>query len=206
MKKGEEKKNEALEKKNFIFIALLAIIFVIIFSYFVSQSETFKKPVIEVPRNMSGYEEFTKNLFYADSLSIVENLTDVPENLRYVVINCGSGLAKSWGDIGKNISKLYIYVINGNECYYSYPTMVNVTGKLYELRNLSECKYTTPYFYISYGSSFSIFSKDNAIIYVDENYKGECFFQIKNESMLMSGTNKTNETNLNEKNETNKTK
>jgi hypothetical protein len=190
-KAGGEDKISRLEQKNFIIVAVLAIVFVIIFSYFVSQSETFKKPVIEVPRNMSGYEEFTKTLFYADSLSIVENLTDVPENLRYVVMNCGTGLAKSWTEIGKNISKLYIYVINGNECYFSYPTMVNVTGKLYEVRNISECNYSSPYFYISYGSSFSIFSKNNAIIYVDENYKGGCFFKITNETM----TNKINETN-----------
>jgi hypothetical protein len=179
--KGKGKAEEIIEQKNFIIVALLVIAFIFIFAYFISSSETFKKSEIKLSQN-SEYEEFKKVLLASDSLTIIENLTDVPESRRYLVINCGTGLARSWGSIGKNISKLSIYVINGNECYYSYPTMINVTGKLYELRNLSECRYSSPYFYISYGQPSSVFTNDSATIYVDESYGGECFFALANES------------------------
>lgn len=136
---------------------------------------------LTAPRNLSGLEEFTATLSAAESLAIVQDVTGTTANQSQIVFSCGAGLAGSWGRLGRNISNLHIYIIDGESCLYSTPVMVNVTGQLYTEKSTSECMGTysaLPRFHVSYGPSFSMFTNTTATIYVDENFKGECKFSI----------------------------
>ncbi|MEM2174738.1 MAG: hypothetical protein QXI58_03850 [Candidatus Micrarchaeia archaeon] len=163
------------EFKNIIFVSILVIFFLIFFSYYVSKSETFKKPEIKAPRNMSGYEEFTDNLYYSDSVAVVMDVRGTGE-YNYVVMNCGLGLIQSLGEVGKNITKINVFFIDETNCYYVIPSVKNETLRHEECAKIYE---NMTYFYIKYGPSFSIFTKNSSTIYVDENYAGNCSVFIR---------------------------
>jgi hypothetical protein len=139
---------------------------------------------LTAPRNLTGFEQFKIALESTDTLAIVQDVTDLTANQSRIVFTCGAALAGSWGGLGRNISNLHMYVIEGDSCLYSSPTFVNETGKLYDERTRAQCvaEYTkVPYFYIKYGPSFSVFTNTTATIYIDENFKGRCAFGVSEE-------------------------
>lgn len=136
---------------------------------------------ITAPRNLSGLEEFTATLRQTSTLAIVQDVTGTTGNQSQIVFTCGAGLAGSWGRLGRNISNLHIYIIDGEQCLYSNPIFVNTTGQLYSENTTADCiaKYTEmPFFYVQYGPSFSMFTNTTATVYVDESFKGECSFKL----------------------------
>jgi hypothetical protein len=136
---------------------------------------------LKAPRNMTGLEEFKLTLQKTGEIAVVQNFTGISGNQSQSVAMCAAGLAGSWGEIGGELSKLHIYAIEEGRCLYSTPILVNATGKLYVEKTIDQCvsEYKNmPYFYVSYGPSFSIFTSTSAEIYVDETFKGDCIFGI----------------------------
>lgn len=164
--------------KKIAIVSIAIFFFVLLFLFLTAKKEKFKLPINF--SNFTALPDFEKTLFETEEIAIVMNATDLPsERARYVYM-CGAGLAGSWGKEGKNISKLYNYVIDGENCILGIPG-----ANLTQMKNTSECimEYAqVPYFYIAYGPSFSIFTKTTATVFIDESWEGECSYYFQTSS------------------------
>jgi len=186
MGKKTKVKKEDKEISIYIFAALF-LLFIVLF-YIVqpsteplgmSENKTKENEFI-APRNMTGIDEFAETLIHTEKLAIVMNVTGITmEQARYVY-TCGAGLAGSWGKAGRNITNLYIYVIEGENCTTSKPGETDVNATI--VKPTQECIEEfekIPRFYIRYGPSYSTFTNETASIFVDETFEFECSFELK---------------------------
>ena len=193
--KGAKKNSEAPRKtrvsKDMMFLAFaLFVVFIVLFWVFSTS-----KPIdgntsdSDSTINYTGnVQEFSESLYNAESISIVANVTGLAASSSQYVYACGAGLAGSWGKLGKNISMLSIYVIEGDSCTYSSPSLTEsqVSNDTF-VKTSSECMEEIESFnadpghvtfYIQYGASYSIFKISTAFIFVDESFTDECSFRI----------------------------
>lgn len=195
-----EKKISASEKsernrRDLLFLGFaLFVVFLVLF--WILQNSP--KPTVQtLPTKKSNIEDFKVSLLNAESMLIVENVTDLTSgNARYVYA-CGAGLAGSWGKIGKNISSLYIYVIDGNECTFSSPSITNnelsnestVTTTEECMNRIAEMQKNdlAVTFEIRYGPLYSIYETNKAYLFVNEDFTEECSFRLS-ESSTVIGT------------------
>ena len=189
--KSPEAPRKTRVTKDMMFLAFaLFVVFIVLFWVFSTS-----KPIDGSnggPDNTINYtgnmQEFSESLYNAESVSIVANVTGLEASSSQYVYACGAGLAGSWGKLGKNISMLSIYVIEGDSCTYSSPSLTEsqVSNDTF-VKTSSECVAeiesanldpTHVTFYIKYGASYSIFNTKTAFIFVDESFADECSFRI----------------------------
>jgi len=137
--------------------------------------------------NMSGnIQAFQASLLGSDEMGIMMNVTGLDTNRSRYVYACGAGLAGSWGKLGKNVSNLHIYVIEGDNCTSSSPVVAEGSlSNATESRTSSECAAESAgmvSFDIRYGPGYSIFTDRTAYIFVDENFDQECSFRTSGSS------------------------
>ena len=125
-------------------------------------------------------EAFLANLIESESLAIVMTITGTTADQAALIYNCGVGFSGSWGSMGKNISNLDLYVINGDVCTYSTPRQTNGTNKSVELTT-DTC--TADYadstrFDIRFGPSSTIFTNRSAFVLIDQQFGADCSFGI----------------------------
>jgi hypothetical protein len=217
---AQDKKDNNAEKGRtpeipIVYVAAFFIIFIALFYFIVQGGIT--PPVTSTQnqsqgQNMSGdINSFRDSLMAADSMGVVMNVTDINSSTAKYVYACGAGLSGSWGKLGKNISNLYIYVIDGDSCTSSRPIMTegNVSNAT-ESKTSAECAAENRdrvAFDIRYGPGYSIFTERTAYIFVDETFVDECSFQLsgqENQPVLTGGnitdtvniTRTTNSTNV----------
>ena len=120
-----------------------------------------------------SFDEFKQLINSQERFSVVM-YTQGPEYKNRAVINCAIGIAGSLGRLGKAVSN---YGIENNYCLWQEPEKS-------ELRNTSigECSgefEKNYYFKIMYGSNSTKFYSKKTVIYVNENFTGECSFSAK---------------------------
>ena len=181
----EEKEKEKKGKREKKFILSLILILALIISFFgiylFSKSkeervQTTNQTISETNKtNQTNeikfeLEKFLDNLKEAESLAIVENLTKCNQNEKVLIMTCGVGLAQGWGESGKNISKLWIYVIeNGNCSYGSVGEIENNTADFcYEMYK------DDVMFYLTCGPSSTIFEEKKANVLIDKSFEKKC--------------------------------
>ncbi len=189
--KDQEASRKTRVTKDMMFLAFaLFVVFIVLFWVF-STSKPISSDIGKSDNaiNYTGnVQEFSETLYNAESISIVANVTDLDASNSQYVYACGAGLAGSWGKLGKNISMLSVYVIEGDSCTYSSPSLnESQVSNETSVKTASECiaeiesanlnpAHVT--FYIRYGASYSIFSVNTAFIFVDESFTDECSFRI----------------------------
>jgi len=125
-------------------------------------------------------EVFLVNLIESDNLAIVMTVTDTTDSQAALIYNCGVGFSGSWGSMGKNISNLDLYVIEGDKCTYSTPSQRNLANESTVFTS-DEC--TAAYadstrFDIRFGPSSTIFTNRSAFVLIDERFGADCSFGI----------------------------
>jgi len=193
--KRNETKEEAPRKmritKDMLFLAFaLFVIFIVLFWVF-STSQPFvpaKNDSTSTINYTGNVDQFSQSLLNAESMAIVANVTGLTTNDSRYVYACSAGLAGSWGKLGKNISELSIYVIDGDECTFSSPSMsesqisnqstVRTTKECVDELNLASLKPTQVSFQVQFGSLYTIFSTKTAYIFVNSQFTDECSFRI----------------------------
>jgi len=174
--------------KDMLFLTFAFLIILIVLFYIIS---TVPQPINiknQTSKKFTGsLQEFTESLQNSEKLVIVENVSDITsENARYIYA-CGAGLAGSWGKIGKNISNLYVYVIEGESCLYSNPKLTDNQIDSEIQKTAVQCENEIAdfendplavLFYINYGPSITRFSTKSALIFVDKDFTGECSFRF----------------------------
>ncbi|MEM2974033.1 MAG: hypothetical protein QW112_00170 [Candidatus Micrarchaeia archaeon] len=123
-------------------------------------------------------DSFFRTISRSDNFSIVMDITGLNPEETQAVIACGIGVARSWGEIGKNVSLMSNYIVYGNECIRGIPG-ANDTETI-EYRKCEAIFNSTPYVYITYGHPASYFLNWSWGIIVDQEYvrKSECGFKI----------------------------
>ena len=176
------KKDEAVEIPLYVVVAMF-IVFVVLF-YYVQSGGISATPSFNQTQglNMSGnIEGFQASLLASDEMGIVMDVVGLDSNHSRYVYACGAGLAGSWGKLGKDVSKLHIYVMDDSGCTYSNPLMSEGTvSNATESRTAAECMADSASkvsFEVKYGPGYSIFTDRRAYIFVDENFEEECSFR-----------------------------
>jgi len=176
------KKDEAVEIPLYI-VAAMFVVFVVLF-YYVQSGGISPTPSFNQTQgpNMSGnIEGFQSSLLASDEMGIVMDVVGLEPNHSRYVYACGAGLAGSWGKLGKDVSRLHIYVIDDSGCTYSNPLMSSGSvSNATESRTSIECMAESSNkvsFEIKYGPGYSIFTDRRAYIFVDENFMEECSFR-----------------------------
>lgn len=183
----------ANDKKSEVPLAVVALAFIILivlvyflWSNFLSPTPSGFSKVASIPsqqgQNMSGnIQTFLVSLNASDDLSILMNVIGLDTNHSQYVYACGAGFAGSWGQIGKNISNLRIYVVDGDNCTFGGPVVKGSSlSNTTESEPASACASAaakTVSFFIAYGPSYSIFTDTAAYIFVNENFTSGCSFQ-----------------------------
>lgn len=121
--------------------------------------------------------QFFATLSVSNNFSVVMDLTNAASENAQAVIICGTGMAQSWGALGKNVTYMRSYVIKDNLCTTGVPG-INETREITPAECESEYL-QGPYTYISYGPSASYFSNSSWKIVVDNEYikNSECGFK-----------------------------
>ncbi|VVB74104.1 Uncharacterised protein [uncultured archaeon] len=169
-------------------VAAMFVVFVVLFYYVQSGGISTPPSSNSTPgQNLSGnIEGFQSSLLASDEMAIVMNVTGLESNYSRYVYACGAGLAGSWGKLGKNVSNLHIYVLEGDACTYSNPLMsANTVSNETESRTSADCMAESSAkvaFEIRYGPGYSIFTDRRAYIFVDENFEEECSFRTSDSS------------------------
>lgn len=198
----KQAKKESPVSKKLIFWSLVVLIVAVVVGYYfiklkpVPPSQNFTNIT-----NQGNIEDFRQSLIESRNLSVVMNITDAPVDKYFYVIRCGVNYAQSWGSVlreGFNeslIGHLNNYIVNGSSC-----TSSEIGGNVTE-RDISECSAeygTAPYLLIHYGSSFAVFYKSHAEIFVDETSYPSCFMAIntgeENQTINQTVGNVTNST------------
>lgn len=160
-----------------VFLLLVLALYVSTQTYGEKEAARNVSAVVIVPAAITPLENFLKTLEKSEELAIVKNISGLDEVKAHVVYQCGIDLAGSWGLAGKNISKLYIYVIDGQNCIFGSPLLNETIEK-----STDECVVefeSLPRFYITYGASFSTFTNTTASIYIDESWRKRCSFVVE---------------------------
>lgn len=181
---------------------------------------------LRAPRNMTGLEEFKLTLQKTETLAIIENVTDIPENKTYLVINCGTSLVGSAAYLEKNTKLFQIFgenctlnvppqtiyyncseeapintiKLNNSESVLGNNTCAAMSRSTTQQMSTQECiaQYAdSVYFYIQYGPSFSTFTNTTATIYIDETSNGECTFGIPEDTTQTTTSTSTINTTTN---------
>jgi len=192
--KGAKKREKAPKRsrvtKDMMFLAFaLFMIFIVLFWVFSTSKPVDGNSGFDSKIDYTGnIQEFSESLYSAESIAIVANVTGIGANLSQYVYACGAGLAGSWGKLGKNISMLSIYVIEGEDCTFSSPKITgSQVSDATSLKSARECMEevssanldpTHVSFYIQYGALYSIFNAKTAFIFVNEDFRDECSFRI----------------------------
>jgi hypothetical protein len=177
-----QKKQEEFDVPLYVVVAMF-VAFVVLFYYVQSGGISPTPPSNQTQtQNVSGnIESFQASLLASDEMGIMMNVTGLDSNHSRYVYACGAGLAGSWGKLGKNISNLHIYVIEGDNCTYSNPLMSGGSvSNATESRTSADCLAESSArvsFEIMYGPEYSIFTDKRAYIFVDENFEQECSFR-----------------------------
>lgn len=187
-----QKKNEEFDIPLYVVVVML-LAFVVLFYYVRPGGISPVSPASNQTQslNMSGnIESFQASLLATDEMSIIMNVTGLDSNHSKYVYACGAGLAGSWGNLGKNISKLYLYVIEGDNCTYSSPTMSenqlsNATSSSTAAGCMTDAANRVS-FEITYGPGYSIFTERKAYIFVDEKFDQECSFRTSSAGSVIT--------------------
>ena len=183
-----ESRRERKSSRDLLFLGFALFILFIIFFWILSNPKSASPATSPNPRINGSIQEFKESLINAQTLAIVEDVTSLPSNNTRYVYSCGAGLAGSWGKIGKNISNLYVFVIDGNECTFSSPKLVeNQLSNESTVVTKEECMSmikqldenpTHVTFYIQYGPLYSLYYTKTAYLFVNEQFGEECSFRI----------------------------
>jgi len=184
--------------KDLLFLTFAFLIVLLILFYILS---TVPQPINiknETSTKFTGsVQDFTLSLQNAEKMIIIENVSDLTSNNSRYVYACGAGLAGSWGKIGKNISNLYVYVIDGDSCLSSTPKLVDNQLESETQKTTLQCQNeiadfesdpSTVLFYINYGPSVTRFSTKSALILVDKDFTDECSFRFPETTSVPSIT------------------
>ena len=184
--------------KDLLFLTFAFLIVLLILFYILS---TVPQPINiknETSTKFTGsVQDFTLSLQNAEKMIIIENVSDLTSNNSRYVYACGAGLAGSWGKIGKNISNLYVYVIDGDSCLSSTPKLVDNQLESETQKTTLQCQNeiadfesdpSAVLFYINYGPSVTRFSTKSALILVDKDFTDECSFRFPETTSVPSIT------------------
>jgi len=120
---------------------------------------------------------FFATLSNSERFAVVMNTTNAQGDESQALYICGAGMAQSWGAIGKNVSYMANYVLQGDICIKGVPGENSTTAS-----NADACvaEYSSiPYVMISYGRPASYFSNTSWEISVNMDYvnQSQCGFQ-----------------------------
>ena len=164
-------------------IAALFVLFIVIFTFVYGDLLPDQKPPSDENKSVSktsSKNEFLASILTSDELAIVMTISNIAPSQSQLIYTCGVGFAGSWGALGKNISNLHLYVIEGDNCTYSTPIPSNKTN-LTTVRQASECEAEyreKARFDIRYGPSSTIFTNRSAFVLIDETFGADCSFGI----------------------------
>ena len=163
--------------------AVLAVLFAAFFSLLLPGCAFLAQPPQENTTNQThDYRIYGDPSLFFDSMSksrnfsVVMDITSAQGEKNQYVFLCGTGIITSWVGLGKNVSYLANYVIDGDSCIKGIPTMnetINTTAAA-----CTEEFTQHPYAQVSYGQPESYFSNSSWKMIVDEEYmrKSECGF------------------------------
>jgi hypothetical protein len=182
--------------KDMLFLTFAFLIVLVILFYILSTVPQPIKIKNETSIKFTGsVQDFALSLQNAEKMIIIENVSDLTsENAKYIYA-CGAGFAGSWGKIGKNISNLYVYVIDGDSCLSSTPKIVDNQLQSETQKTTLQCQNeiadferdpSTILFYINYGPSITRFSTKSALILVDKDFTDECSFRFPETTSIPS--------------------
>jgi len=163
----------------------LLLLFAIAFSLILSAGCLQTNPPMNETNTTHEYKVFgDPSVFFASlskskNISLIMDLTNTEGEDRQAVIACLIGVAKSWGELGKNVSFMTNYAIEGDTCLKGVPGINETTAT-----STSACvaEYTTPgipYVAVSYGQPESYFSNSSWRIIVNKEYMkiSDCGFK-----------------------------
>lgn len=164
--------------------AVLAVLFAAFFSILLSGCALLTPPLQQgnTTNNTHDYRIYGDPSVFFDSMSkssdfsVVMDITDAQGDKNPYVFLCGTGIVTSWVGLGKNVSYLTNYVIDGDSCIKGTPTLnetINTTASA-----CAEEFMQHPYAQVSYGQPESYFSNLSWKMIVNEEYmqRSECGF------------------------------
>lgn len=173
-------------RKDLLFLGFaLLVVFIVLFWILQTPPQQISTPTNSTTRG--NIEQFKESLINAEGIIIIDKVTSLSSEKARYVYACGAGLAGSWGKIGKNISNLYTFVIDGEECTYSSPRIVNnelshestATNTNECIKKIKEMQKNPLYvtFEINYGPLYSIYETNAAYLFINEEFTEECSFR-----------------------------
>ncbi|MEM3408170.1 MAG: hypothetical protein QXW80_02330 [Candidatus Micrarchaeia archaeon] len=184
---GKEKRNfSERRRKDLLFLGFaLLVIFIVLF--WILQTPPQQVNTETKNKVRGNIEQFKESLLNAEGIIIIDKVTGLSSDKAKYIYACGAGLAGSWGKIGKNISNLYTFVIDGEECTYSSPRLINnelshestATNTNECIKKIREMQKNPLYvtFEINYGPLYSIYETHAAYLFVNEDFVEECSFR-----------------------------
>ena len=163
--------------------AVLAALFAAFFSLLLPGCVFLTQPPQENATNSThDYRIYGDPSVFFDSMSksrdfsIIMDITDAQGDKNQYVFLCGTGIVASWVELGKNISHLTNYVIDGDSCIKGVPTLNETINTTTQACREEFIQY--PYAQVSYGQPESYFSNSSWNMIVDEEYmkRSECGF------------------------------
>lgn len=187
---SERRRNDLL----FLGFALL-VIFIVLFWILQTPPQQVNTQTNSTVRG--NIEQFKESLINAEGIIIIDKVTGISSEKARYVYACGAGLAGSWGKIGKDISNLYTFVIDGEECTYSSPRITNnelshestATNTNECIKKIKEMQKNPLYvtFEINYGPLYSIYETHAAYLFVNEDFVEECSFRTSETVPTITG-------------------
>ncbi|MEM4590177.1 MAG: hypothetical protein QXK21_02840 [Candidatus Micrarchaeia archaeon] len=194
---GKEIRNFSERRRNdllFLGFALL-VIFIVLFWILQTPPQQVNTQTNSTVRG--NIEQFKESLLNAEGIIIIDKVTGISSEKAKYVYACGAGLAGSWGKIGKDISNLYTFVIDGEECTYSSPRIINneishestATNTNECIKKIKEMQKNPLYvtFEINYGPLYSIYETHAAYLFVNEDFVEECSFRTSETVPTITG-------------------